>query len=66
MRSVNLFSNFVLKKKGMLVIMKFIKGVMLGAVIGAGVWKMYSETNNCTKNKMIKQGKKFIKSLGIM
>ena len=46
--------------------MKFIKGLIVGTVISAGAWMLYSETTKNGKNKMIKQGKKFIKNIGMM
>ena len=46
--------------------MNFIKGIILGTVISTGAWILYSETTRSGKNKMIKQGKKFIKNMGMM
>lgn len=45
--------------------MKFIKGMMLGTMISAGIVFMYSESMGKTKKKMIKKGKKFIKDMGM-
>lgn len=46
--------------------MKFIKGLIVGTAISAGAWMILSETTRSGKNKMIKQGKKFIKNMGMM
>ncbi len=47
--------------------MKFIKGMMIGTLISAGVLMMYSEGNNMmNKKKMMKKGKQFAKKMGIM
>ena len=46
--------------------MKFIKGMIMGTVISASVWMLCSEETKCTRNKFMKQGKKFMKSMGMM
>ena len=46
--------------------MKFIKGMVMGTLISAGVVMMYNEKNSMKKNKMIKKGKQFIKKMGII
>lgn len=46
--------------------MKFIKGMVMGTLISAGVAMMYNERNSMKKNKMIKKGKQFIKKMGII
>ena len=46
--------------------MKFIKGMLMGTLISAGVVMMYNETSNMKKNKMMKKGKQFIKKMGII
>lgn len=43
--------------------MKFIKGVIVGTAISAGVWMLCSEDTKCKRNKMMKQGKKFMRSM---
>lgn len=45
--------------------MKFVKGMILGTCISAGAFMLYSENNKKAK-KMMKQGKKMIKNMGIM
>ena len=47
--------------------MKFMKGVIFGTVISAGAIMLYNETTKNGKNKAImKKGKKFMKSMGII
>lgn len=46
--------------------MKFVKGMVMGTLISAGVVMMYNERNSMKKNKMIKKGKQFIKKMGII
>ena len=46
--------------------MSFMKGVILGTIISAGAIMLYNETSKGEKNKMMKQGKKFIKNMGMM
>ncbi len=46
--------------------MKFVKGMVMGTLISAGVAMMYNERNSMKKNKMIKKGKQFIKKMGII
>lgn len=47
--------------------MKFVKGMMIGTLISAGVLMMYNENGNMmSKKKMIKKGKQFAKKMGIM
>ena len=46
--------------------MKFIKGMLMGTLISAGVVMMYNEANGMKKNKMMKKGKQFIRKMGII
>lgn len=46
--------------------MNFVKGVIIGTFISTGAWMLYTETGKNSKKKMMKQGKKFIKSMGMM
>ena len=46
--------------------MKFIKGLLIGGVIGTGTYIMYSKNGCETRKKLIKNGKKFIKNMGII
>ena len=45
--------------------MKFIKGMMLGTIVAAGVVLMYNDQMGKTKKKMMKSGKKFLKDMGM-
>ena len=46
--------------------MKFIKGVIFGTAISAGAWMIYNEATKPSRNKLMKQGKKFMKNMGMM
>ena len=45
--------------------MKFVKGVMLGTIVTAGVAMMYMDSNQNLKKKMKKEGKKILKNIGM-
>lgn len=45
--------------------MKISKGILIGTAISAGAIMLYAGTRKNGKKKMIKQGKKFMKSMGI-
>ena len=47
-------------------VMSFIKGVIVGTAISTGAWMIYSESTKGGMNKMMKQGKKFMKNMGMM
>ena len=46
--------------------MKFVKGMILGGLISAGVAMACSETMGQGKRKMVKMGRQFAKKMGIM
>lgn len=46
--------------------MKFVKGMIMGTLISAGVVMLYNEKNIMKKNKMMKKGKQFMKKMGIV
>lgn len=47
--------------------MKFIKGMMLGTLISAGIVMVYNDSMmNGTRKKMMKKGKQFAKKLGMI
>lgn len=46
--------------------MKFIKGMIVGGVISAGVAMMCTEGMAMNKKKMIKKGKQFVRKMGIV
>ncbi len=45
--------------------MKFVKGILIGTVISAGVALMYSESS-MSKRKIMKKGRKIAKKIGMM
>lgn len=47
------------------IMMKFVKGVMLGTLVSAGMVWMYNESSNKDKKKLMKKGKRFLKNMGI-
>lgn len=46
--------------------MKFVKGMIMGTLISAGVVMLYNEKNMMKKNKMMKKGRQFMKKMGIV
>lgn len=46
--------------------MKFVKGMLIGGIVTAGVAMMYSEAMSDNKRKMIKKGKKLARRMGIL
>ncbi len=46
--------------------MKFVKGMLIGGIVTAGVAMMYSEAMGDNKRKMMKNGKKIAKRMGIL
>ena len=42
---------------------KFVKGVMIGSIVSAGMILWYNENTN--KNKMMKKGKRILKNIGM-
>ena len=46
--------------------MKFIKGMLIGGLVTAGIAMMYSETMDQNKRRMMKKGKQFVKIMGII
>lgn len=45
--------------------MKFIKGIIIGGMVSAGLVMMYGETMGFNKKKMMKQGKRMIRKMGM-
>ncbi len=45
--------------------MKFVKGIILGTVLSAGVAMIYSESS-LNKRKIMRKGRKIAKKIGIM
>lgn len=46
--------------------MKFVKGMVVGTLMSAGIVMLCSETMTSPTTKMIKKGKQFCKKMGIM
>lgn len=46
--------------------MKFVKGMIVGTLISAGVVMACTDTMNGTKKKMIKKGRQFARKMGMM
>ena len=46
--------------------MKFIKGAMIGGLVATGIYMMYSENENNMRKKLMKNGKKMMKKIGII
>ena len=46
--------------------MKFVKGMVIGGLISAGVAMMCSETMQPIRKKMVKMGRQFARKMGIM
>lgn len=45
--------------------MSFVKGMIIGGIVTAGVAIMYSDTMEQSKKRMIKQGKKLARRMGM-
>ncbi len=46
--------------------MKFLKGMLMGTILSAGVMWMYNDNMEKSKGKMVKKGKQFAKKMGIL
>ncbi len=46
--------------------MKFVKGMVIGGIVTAGIAMMYAETMDQSKKRMMKKGKQFAKRMGIV
>ena len=46
--------------------MKFMKGMLIGGIVTAGIAMMYGETLDQNKRRMMKKGKQFAKRMGIL
>lgn len=46
--------------------MKFMKGMLIGGIVTAGIAMMYAETMDQSKRKMMKKGRQFVKKMGIV
>ena len=45
--------------------MKLVKGMLIGGMVSAGLIMIYGETMGFNKRKMMKQGKKIMKKMGL-
>lgn len=45
--------------------MKLVKGMIIGGMVSAGLVMIYGETVGFNKKKMMKQGKKIMKKMGM-
>lgn len=46
--------------------MKFMKGMLVGGLISAGVIYMMTDKEQLSKKKMIKKGKQFARKMGML
>ena len=46
--------------------MKFVKGMLIGGIVTAGIAMMYAETMGENKRKMMRKGKQLAKRMGMM
>ncbi len=46
--------------------MKFVKGMLVGGIVTAGIAMMYAETMGQSKRKMMRKGKQLAKRMGMM
>ena len=46
--------------------MKFIKGMLIGSIVSAGIVIAYTETMGQDNKKIMKKGKQMIKKMGII
>ena len=46
--------------------MKFVKGMLVGGIVTAGIAMMYAETMGESKRKMMRKGKQLAKRMGMM
>ena len=45
--------------------MKFVKGMLIGGIITAGITMMYAETMGQNKRKMMRKGKQLARKMGL-
>ena len=46
--------------------MRFVKGMLVGGILTAGVAMMYAESMGQSKRKMMRKGKQIAKRMGMM
>ena len=45
--------------------MKFIKGIVIGSMLTAGAYMLYSDNMESSRKKMMKQGRRFMRKMGM-
>lgn len=45
--------------------MKFVKGIVIGSMITAGAYMLYADNMGLNRKKMMKQGRKLMKKMGM-
>lgn len=46
--------------------MRFVKGILVGGIVTAGIAMIYAETMGQNKKKIMKKGKQLAKRMGVM
>ncbi len=46
--------------------MKFVKGMLIGGIVTAGIAMMYAESMEQSKRRMMRKGKQLAKRMGMM
>lgn len=46
--------------------MKFVKGMIMGTLISAGVVMVWSDSMSSQRKRMMKKGKQFVRKMGMM
>lgn len=46
--------------------MKFVKGMIMGTLISAGMVMIWSDTMSSQRKRMMKKGKQFVRKMGMM
>ena len=63
-KSYNNINKFLLGRN--VKFMKFVKGMVIGTMVSAGIALMYMESTNRTKKTIMKKGKQMAKKMGIV
>ncbi len=46
--------------------MKFVKGILIGTMVSAGIMMLCNDNMNMNKKRMIKKGKQFARKMGVI
>lgn len=65
-KSIIIFILSIKIKRRKYMSMKFVKGMVVGGLISAGVAMMCSDCMQPSRKKMVKMGKQFARKMGIM